>query len=71
MVAGLPVLIEASLRALGAAACVVSITLGTRPGAVALLGGSLIAGLSVVDSYLLLARYAAVGLMRRDSVTLE
>ncbi len=62
-----PIVLEASIWSLGVAVFAIAITSAAAPGAVLALAGIFVAGMSVVHSYLLLVRYQAVGMMRRDS----
>ena len=62
-----PIVLEASIWSLAIAVFAIAITSTVAPGAVLALAGIFVAGMSVVHSYLLLVRYQAVGLMRRDS----
>jgi hypothetical protein len=67
LVVGFPTLMEVSMWSLAAAVCVMSIA-APMPGGVTLaLMAALVVGLSAMHSYLLLARYSAVGIMHRDS----
>ena len=67
LVIGVPAVMELGFWAFAASLAFIAVMTPTAPGVVIALTGFLIVALSVVHSYLLLARYSAVGIMRLDS----
>ena len=67
VVIGFPAALEMLAWALGVGLLAIAVTTQATPGVLLVLTGLLVIGLSIVHSYLLLARYSAVGIMQDDS----
>ena len=62
-----PVVLEIFVWVIGSGFLIIATRTNPSPGALLVLTGCLMIGLSIVHSYLLLARYSAIGIMQLDS----